>query len=114
MPLFKPLGQFQRIVNPDGTPTREFYRFIENLFIAAGGGGPLLTITLTGSPFVYVSPIMAYIVVQGGTVSKLEFSRDTGTTWIDLGTVAGMFTLEAQDEMRVTYTVAPTMTSVPA
>jgi hypothetical protein len=75
---------------------------------------PPSTITPTGSPFTYqnVTTFPADVVVQGGTVSKIEFSRD-GTTWIDVGVIAGMFGLSSADNLRVTYTVAPTMTLIP-
>jgi hypothetical protein len=75
---------------------------------------PPSTITVTGSPFSYqnTTTFPASVTVQGGTVSKVEFSRD-GTTWYDVGTVAGMFSLSPSDRLRVTYTVAPTMTLIP-
>lgn len=114
MPLYSPLNQSQPIVNPDGTPTWNFVRFINNLFVAAGGGGPRAPITVSASPFVYTSPVMAYILISGGTVSKIEFSRDTGATWDTVGATGGMITMEAQDKIRVTYSVKPTIVSIPA
>lgn len=51
------------------------------------------------------------LIVQGGTVSKIEFSRD-GTTFIDTGAVAGMMAVSQGDYLRITYTVAPTLTLV--
>lgn len=75
---------------------------------------PPSTITVTGSPFTYqnTTTFPTDVIVQGGTVSKVEFSRD-GTTWYDTGVVAGMFGLSPSDRLRVTYTVAPTMTLIP-
>ena len=75
---------------------------------------PPSTITVTGSPFSYqnTTTFPADVIVQGGTVSKVEFSRD-GSTWYDVGVVAGMLGLSPSDRLRVTYTVAPTMTLIP-
>lgn len=75
---------------------------------------PPSTITVTGSPFSYqnTTTFPADTIVFGGTVSKVEFSRD-GTTWYDVGVIAGMFGLSPSDRLRVTYTVAPTMTLIP-
>ena len=70
-------------------------------------------ILVTGSPFVFQNAdTMSAVLVTGGTVSLIEFSRD-GTTWYDLGAVAGLFDLSAKDRLRVTYTVAPAMTLIP-
>ena len=51
------------------------------------------------------------IIVQGGTVSKIEYSRDA-STYYDVGVVAGMFRLSPGDYLRVTYSSAPTMTTI--
>ena len=70
-------------------------------------------VTVTASPFAYHNTATGDIdvIVKGGTVSKVEFSRD-GATYYDVGTVAGMFHLSPSDYLKVTYTVAPTMTKV--
>lgn len=70
-------------------------------------------VVVTGSPFVFQNAdTMSTVLVAGGTVSLIEFSRD-GTTWYDLGVVAGLFDLSAKDLLRVTYTAAPAMTLIP-
>lgn len=70
-------------------------------------------ITVGASPFLYhnTSTNDQSVIVKGGTVSKVEFSRDN-TTFFDVGVVAGMFTVSKGDYLRVTYTVAPTMTGI--
>ena len=70
-------------------------------------------ITLTGSPFTYqnTSDYDADVIVRGGTVSALEFTRDNATFY-NVGVVAGMFHLGPDDRLRVTYTVAPTMSYI--
>jgi len=67
-------------------------------------------ITPSGSPYTYqnTSDYDADIIVQGGTVSLVEFTRDN-VNFYNVGTVAGMFHLGPDDRLRVTYTVAPTM-----
>ena len=52
------------------------------------------------------------IIVTGGTVSAIDFSRDNATFYA-VGQAAGMFRLSPFDYLRVTYSVAPTMTLVP-
>lgn len=69
--------------------------------------------TLSGSPYTYTNNTVndQSEIVQGGTVSKIEFSRNGGT-FIDTGVTAGMFSLSPLDSLRVTYTVAPTINVV--
>ena len=69
-------------------------------------------IVLGVSPYVYSAPIKGTVIISGGTVTLVEFSRD-GTNYYTTGQTAGMFTLNAQDFLRITYTVSPTTTFVP-
>lgn len=73
-------------------------------------------ITVGTSPFVYqnvyIDERSADIIVQGGTVSKIEISKDN-STYFDTGVTAGVIGRPWQHYIRVTYTVAPTMTVVP-
>lgn len=70
-------------------------------------------ITPTGSPFTYqnTSNYDAFVIVKGGTVSLIEFTRNN-VAFFDVGVIAGMFYLGPSDRIRVTYTVAPTMSYV--
>ena len=52
------------------------------------------------------------LIVSGGTVSGITFSRDN-VTFYGVGQTAGLFWLSPYDYLRVTYTVAPTITLVP-
>ena len=52
------------------------------------------------------------VIVTGGTVSAVAFSRDN-VTFYGVGSTSGVFWLSPNDRLRVTYTVAPTLTLVP-
>ena len=107
------------LVDDDKRVTRDWYRFLLNLFELTGGGKHSATLTLPtpivvgASPFTYTNtsggPLE--VVISGGGVSKLQLSRDN-TLFYDTGSYYGMFTLAAGDELRVTYIAAPTMTAV--
>ena len=66
------------------------------------------------SPYTYqdTSGRPSDMLVTGGVVSDIAFSRDN-TTFYGIGIVSGAFPLSAYDFLRVTYTVAPTMTFIP-
>lgn len=74
--------------------------------------GNVVPLTLDPSPYLYSAPAKGFVLISGGTVSLIRFSRD-GVTYYATGETAGQFTLSAQDFLEVTYTVAPTMTFVP-
>src|SRR6267154_3642749 len=91
--------------------TKEWYFLFAGLFrgLAPGNEIPL---TPDPSPYTYSAPAKGFVIISGGTVSAVAFSRD-GTTYYAVGQTAGQFTLSAQDFLKVTYTVAPTMVFVP-
>jgi hypothetical protein len=71
-------------------------------------------ITVTASPFTYqnTTAFNGEVIISGGTVSSIEFTRDN-TTFYTTGLTTGVITLSPSDRVRVTYSVAPTMTLVP-
>ena len=71
-------------------------------------------ITVTASPFTYqnTTAFNGDVIISGGTVSNIEFTRDN-TTFYTTGLLMGVLRLSPSDRVRVTYTVAPTMTYVP-
>ena len=83
--------------------------------VTQGGARAIVTLTPGASPWTYQSPFGGDVrlLVAGGTVSALDFSRDN-VTFYPMGVVAGQITLSQNDFLRVTYTVAPTVTAVPA
>jgi hypothetical protein len=91
--------------------SKDWYFFWSGLFrgLAPGNVEP---VTVGASPYVYSATKRGSMVVSGGTVTLIEFSRD-GVTFYDAGTTAGMFQLNAADQLRVTHAGAPTMTFVP-
>jgi len=52
------------------------------------------------------------VIVSGGTVSDISWSRD-GSAYYATGVTAGKFRLEPSEYLKVTYSVAPTMTKCP-
>lgn len=71
-------------------------------------------VTPGASPYTYqnTSGRPGDMIVSGGTVSAIAFSRNNATFY-SVGGVSGVFPLSAYDFLRVTYTVAPTMTFIP-
>jgi hypothetical protein len=92
------------LVDPNtGMVTRQWYLFFQ-------GGDPSTPspVTVGVSPFTYTPSEAGSVVVQAGTVSLLEIVRK-GTA-VPLGVVAGAVPLARGDQLRITYTVVPTVT----
>lgn len=73
------------------------------------------SVTATGSPMTFPNATKYYardcrLLVQGGTVSKIELGD--GTTWFDTGATNGSFPCGRGLFVRVTYSSAPTMTCI--
>jgi hypothetical protein len=111
-------GQFNTLPNYpvpliEGRVTnRDWYRYWMGLFRGLPPGN-VEEVTPGASPYVYSATRKGSVIVNGGTVSAIAFSRDGGTTYYTAGTIAGMFTVNASDLLRITYAVAPTVTFVP-
>jgi len=93
---------------------KDWYLFFTNLFKAATDGlpQPEEEVTIGTSPAVYVAVIRGQAHIGGGNVSSVEFSRD-GSNWYDTGIVEGFVEMDRADSLRITYTVAPTVTFFP-
>jgi len=71
-------------------------------------------VTVGASPYTYTNPntYPVDLLVTGGTVTSVFFSRD-GVTSYDTGGAGRMFGLSSGDQAIITYTVLPTVTAIP-
>jgi len=92
------------LVDPNtGMVTRQWYLYFQGSDPAAA------TAVVVGvSPFTYVPSDVGSVVVRGGTVSLIEIIRK-GTA-VDVGVTAGIIPIARGDQLRITYTVLPTVT----
>lgn len=75
--------------------------------------GSQIAPTVGASPWSYTVPAYGNLVIQGGTVSAVTITRPGGSP-VNIGVQAGMFPVQASDVIIITYTVAPTVTFIPA
>lgn len=67
-------------------------------------------VTVTASPFSYQATVKGFLIVTGGTVSQIQFTRsNTYAT----GQTSGTFPLSVADTITITYSGVPTVTFVP-
>ncbi len=69
-----------------------------------------LSVTPRASPYNHINTgyEQMMIFVSGGTVSAIDYSRD-GSTFDATGQIAGVFTINPGDRIRITYSVVPTV-----
>ncbi len=71
-----------------------------------------MPVTIAGSPFSFTAPSKGFVILSGGTVGNVMFSRTTGTFYLT-GQTAGVFPMAQNDVLKVTYSVRPTLIFVP-
>ena len=91
-----------------------WYRYFQQAELGTPPGPetPITGAALTASPFSYTAPQKGFMLVSGGTVTSIMFSRTPGVFYAT-GETAGQFTLAQNDVLKITYTVKPTVTFVP-
>lgn len=92
-----------------GNTSSAYYRFMHDINI---GNPPAAetSITVGASPFTYTAPQGGAVIINGGTVSQVSYTRSTSYV---TGQTQGMFPVGAGDVLIVTYSGAPTMTFAP-
>jgi hypothetical protein len=96
----------QPLTSRDGkVTTRGWYTYWAGLF-EGQPTGPVAPLVVGPSPFTYLATQAGSVIVKGGTVSKIEFTRGDGNFY-GIGQTAGMFPLAKGDSLVVTYSVAP-------
>lgn len=99
----------QPLVVKDNTSSA-WYRYLQQNELGTPPAAESAVIP-TGSPFTYTAGRKGFLIIQGGTVSQVAFSRSG--TFYNVGQTSGAFTLDQNDQIKVTYSVAPTLIWVP-
>lgn len=69
-------------------------------------------VTVGASPFTYLAEVDGLLIIEGGTVSQVDYVRNT--TSVNTGVVAGALPILSADAITITYAVAPTLTFLPS
>jgi hypothetical protein len=102
----------QPLVTKNNT-NRVWYSFFSGLAKGIPAGNTSVVSAGT-SPYSYQAFEGGSLIVNGGSTTQIEFSRD-GQNYYVTGQTAGMFSLRSGDILRITYSVAPpTLTWVPS
>lgn len=64
------------------------------------------------SPYTFTAPRSGCVVISGGTVSLVQLGR--AGTFLSTGLITGIIPVSPNDQITVTYVVAPTITFLPS
>lgn len=108
---FSAIPNYRQAINEKGTMARVWYQFMTDIWHGKPSGdvSPLTTVS---SPLRYQATTRGFMIVQGGTVSLIQFTRD-GITNYNTGQTSGLFPLSQGDSLIVFYSSAPAFTWVP-
>jgi hypothetical protein len=74
--------------------------------------GPIAAISPGVSPYTFTAPQGGTVLVQGGTVSLIQITRD-GVNNFNTGQTQGAIPVSQGDSLIVNYSVVPTLTFIP-
>jgi hypothetical protein len=86
-----------------------WFRFFQNVYKGAPPSSET-TLTLGASPWSYQAPAKGFVIIRGGTVSAVQFTRSVTTL---TGQTQGVFPMSQGDTLAITYSVLPSLTWVP-
>lgn len=95
------------VIDPSGRFSVPWFRFFERL---SGKGPAAETVSVTGSPKTIAIGQNGFLTVSGGTVSAIEYRRGTSGAFASIGATSGPVPVRNGDSVKITYTVAPTVT----
>jgi hypothetical protein len=100
---------FDTSLHKGGKTSSVWYRYFQGI---AQGIPPSneATVSVGGSPFYYTAPSKGFLVINGGTVTAVQFTRSVTTL---TGQTSGIFPVSQGDVLTITYTVLPTLVFVP-
>jgi hypothetical protein len=112
MTAYTTLPTYDQTLTTGKNPTNKvWYFFFKSLYVGSPPAAEF-AVSLTASPFSFVAPQRGFLIVQGGSVVLVQFSRN-GKTNYTTGQTQGVFPVSANDTIIIRYSVAPTVTFVP-
>ncbi len=111
MPLFRTAPTYTEPLQDKGNTTASWYRWVQHIQAGVPPENETV-ITNVNSPYLYAAPAGGFLIVTGGTVSSIQFSRTQGVFY-PTGQTSGMFTLAKGDQLAFVWSAVPNLTWVP-
>lgn len=108
---FRTVPTYDQQLSPGNHNDSTWYRYFQQNESGTPPSGEL-PVTLMASPFSYTAQLKGFVIVSGGTVANIMFSRTAGTFYLT-GQTSGVFPMAQNDVIKVTYSAKPSLVFVP-
>lgn len=88
--------------------TRPWFLFLQSVNDSLPANDKPIVITVGASPFAYMAPTTGTLVINGGTVSLINYTR----SGVNVTMTGGVIPISSGDTVTVTYSVVPSMTFI--
>lgn len=111
MTQYRQVPVFEQSLAQRGTTQSSWYRYFQEHDLGQPPGAEM-TVTVLGSPFVYQAPRKGLVIVNGGTVSAVNFARSG--PYYTTGQTNGIFPVSFGDRLQIIFSVKPSVLFAPA
>jgi hypothetical protein len=101
---YRQVPVFEQPIKQGENTSSPWYRYFQAHDLGQPPGTET-TITVGASPFIYQAPRKGIVIVNGGTVSAISYSRSG--TFYATGQTTGTFTLAMGDQLKVVFSGKP-------
>jgi len=112
MSTFNQLPNYN-IPTTDGRFTNKSWYFFWQALFSGIPPADVQKIVVGVSPYQFQASVKGSLIINGGTISQVTFSRD-GVNSVVTGQTQGIFPVNAGDYLTITYSAPPTLTFVPS
>lgn len=109
MTQYRALPTYTQPLEQGDNLSASWYRWMHDTDIGTPPSAEAV-VTMTASPFVYQATKKGFLLITGGTVSGVTFTR---VGMYATGHTSGFFPVEVADKITITYSVVPTVTFIP-
>lgn len=109
MTSFRTVPTYNQALMQGGKLVQAWYRWFQGIDTGLPPS-PEEPVQVGGSPFAFVAPAQGFVILTGGSVSSVQYSR---AAVHNTGQTSGMFPLSNGDTLTVTYASLPAMLWVP-
>jgi hypothetical protein len=111
MAQFRIVPSYETQLSPGNHNDSVWYRYFQQNELGTPPSSEMV-LAVAASPFSYAYPSKGFLIVSGGTVSVIMFSRTPGTFYLT-GQIAGVFPGAQNDVLKITYSVKPAVVFIP-
>jgi hypothetical protein len=112
MTVFRTAPQYEQPLIIGQNTSSSWYRWFQNIDFGIPPSSEI-PVTVSASPFIYSATQKGTLLISGGTISAIAYSRTRGTFY-NTGQISGAIAMSANDQIKVTYSGIPTMVFMPS